>query len=148
PAAVAIADQLAAAANFFSIGTNDLVQYVMAADRTNARVARIADPFQPAVLRMLGQAVSAGRSAGIGVTLCGEMAADPLAAPVLLGLGVAEFSVSPPLIPEVKRAIARWSLGEAEAVARAALRMDSCESVRRLVAEQAGRPILLGPRPG
>jgi len=133
PAAVAIADQLAAAASFFSIGTNDLVQYVMAADRTNARAARIADPFQPAVLRMIGQAASAGRNAGIGVTLCGEMAADPLATPLLLGLGVEEFSVSAPLIPELKRAIARWSLPEAQALAREALALDSSESVRRLV---------------
>ena len=105
PAAVAIADQLAREASFFSIGSNDLIQYVMAADRTNSRVAPMADPFQPAVLRMIRQTIEAGRGAGIGVALCGELAADPLATPLLLGLGLEEFSVSAPLIPELKRAI-------------------------------------------
>ena len=107
----------------------------MAADRTNSRVAPIADPFQPAVLRMIRQTVEAGRAAGIGVALCGELAADPLAAPLLLGLGLEEFSVSAPLIPELKRAISRWSLPEAEALAREALAMDSSQSVRRLLGE-------------
>jgi phosphocarrier protein FPr len=134
PAAVAIADQLAREAGFFSIGTNDLVQYAMAADRTNERVAAIADPYQPAVLRMIGQAIQAGRQAGIGVTLCGELAADPLATALLIGLGLEEFSVSAPLIPALKQAIARTSAAEAEGMARAALAMDSSESVRRLLA--------------
>ena len=133
PAAVAIADQLAREASFFSIGSNDLIQYAMAADRTNSRVAPIADPFQPAVLRMIRQTIEAGRAAGIGVALCGELAADPLATPLLLGLGLEEFSVSAPLIPELKRAISSWSAPEAEAVAREALAMDSCQSVRRLL---------------
>jgi len=133
PAAVAIADQLAREAGFFSIGSNDLIQYVMAADRTNSRVAPIADPFQPAVLRMIRQTIEAGRGAGINVALCGELAADPLATPLLLGLGLEEFSVSAPLIPELKRAISLWSAPEAEAVAREALAMDSCQSVRRLL---------------
>jgi phosphoenolpyruvate-protein phosphotransferase/dihydroxyacetone kinase phosphotransfer subunit len=134
PAAVAIADQLAREAAFFSIGTNDLVQYVMAADRTNARVAPLADPLQPAVLRALRQAIEAGRRAGIPVTLCGELAADTLATPLLLGMGLEEFSVSAPLIPELKRAISRWSLAEAQKVAERALEMDSCEGVRRYLA--------------
>jgi phosphocarrier protein FPr len=133
PAAVAIADQLAREASFFSIGSNDLIQYVMAADRTNSRVAPIADPFQPAVLRMIRQIIEAGRGGGIGVALCGELAADPLAAPLLLGLGLEEFSVSAPLIPELKRAISRWSAPEAEGVAQEALAMDSSQSVRRLL---------------
>jgi phosphocarrier protein FPr len=133
PAAVAIADQLAREASFFSIGSNDLIQYAMAADRTNSRVAPIADPFQPAVLRMIRQTIEAARLAGIGVALCGELAADPVATPLLLGLGLEEFSVSAPLIPELKRAISLWSVPEAEAVAREALAMDSCQSVRRLL---------------
>jgi phosphocarrier protein FPr len=138
PAAVAIADQLAREANYFSIGSNDLIQYVMAADRTNSRVAPIADSFQPAVLRMMRQTVEAGRGAGIDVALCGELAADPLAAPLLLGLGLEEFSVSAPLIPELKRAISRWGLQEAEALAREALAMDSSQSVRRLLRDATG----------
>ena len=133
PAAVAIADQLAREASFFSIGSNDLIQYVMAADRTNSRVAPMADPFQPAVLRMIRQTIEAGRSAGIDVALCGELAADPVATPLLLGLGLEEFSVSAPLIPELKRAIRSWSAPEAEAVAREAMEMDSSQSVRRLL---------------
>jgi phosphocarrier protein FPr len=138
PAAVAVADQLAREASFFSIGSNDLIQYVMAADRTNSRVAPMADPFQPAVLRMIRQTIEAGRAVGIGVALCGELAADPLAAPLLVGLGLEEFSVSAPLIPELKRAISGWSLPEAESVAREALTMDSCQLVRRLLQEAAG----------
>jgi phosphocarrier protein FPr len=133
PAAVAVADQLAREASFFSIGSNDLVQYVMAADRTNSRVAPIADPFQPAVLRMIRQTIEAGRNGGIDVALCGELAADPLATPLLLGLGLEEFSVSAPLIPELKRAISRWSAAEAEEVAREVLATDSSHSARRLL---------------
>ena len=133
PAAVAIADQLAREASFFSIGSNDLIQYVMAADRTNSRVAPMADPFEVAILRMIRQTIEAGRGAGIDVALCGELAADPLATPLLLGLGLKEFSVSAPLIPELKRAISSWSAPDAEGVAREALDMDSSQAVRRLL---------------
>ena len=118
PAAVAIAPELAREASFFSIGSNDLIQYLMAADRTNPRVAALADPLQPAVLRTIRLAVAAARAAGIDVTLCGELAADPRATALLIGLGLDEFSVSPPLIPELKRAIAGVTIPEAEAAAR------------------------------
>jgi phosphocarrier protein FPr len=138
PAAVAVADQLAREASFFSIGSNDLIQYAMAADRTNSRVASIADPFQPAVLRMIRQTIEAGRDAGIRVALCGELAADPQATPLLLGLGLEEFSVSAPLIPELKRAISRWSVAEAEAVAKEVLAMDSSLTVRRALLQNRG----------
>jgi phosphoenolpyruvate-protein phosphotransferase len=133
PAAAVIADRLAPEVSRLSIGTNDLVQYLMAADRTNSRVARIADHFQPAVLRVIRDMVNVGRSAGIGVDVCGEMAADPLAAPLLLGLGVEELSMSSPLIPEMKRVIARWTMPAAEALAREALQAQSSESVRQLL---------------
>jgi multiphosphoryl transfer protein len=123
-----------------SIGTNDLIQYVMAADRTNARVASLADPFQPAVLRTIRQTMDAARLAGIEVALCGELAADPLATPLLLGLGLEEFSVSAPLIPELKRAIARWCMPEAEAIAREALSLDSCRTVRQMLAGLVSQP--------
>jgi multiphosphoryl transfer protein len=109
------------------------VQYLMAADRTNSRVARIADHFEPAVLRTIQETVYAGRRAGIPVDVCGEMAADPVATPLLLGLGVKEFSVSPPLIPELKRAISRWTLADAEALAREALQSESGAAVRELL---------------
>jgi phosphoenolpyruvate-protein phosphotransferase/dihydroxyacetone kinase phosphotransfer subunit len=133
PAAAVIADQLAAEVTRLSIGTNDLVQYLMAADRTNSRVAGTADYFQPAVLRVIQDVVKVGRRAGIRVDVCGEMAADPLATPLLLGLGVEELSMSPPLIPEMKRAIARWTLPEAEALAHRALQAKSSEAVRHLL---------------
>jgi multiphosphoryl transfer protein len=139
PAAVAVADQLAAGVTAFSIGTNDLIQYVMAADRTNPRVAALADPFDPAVLRVLKQTIDAGRRAGIDVVLCGELAADPLATPLLLGLGLTEFSVSAALIPELKKAIGRWSIAEANAVAEKAMGLDSSGAVRALL--EASRPI-------
>lgn len=139
PAAVVVADQLAREVDFFSIGSNDLIQYVMAADRTNARVASLADPFQPAVMRMIGQAIQEGKKAGIGVNLCGELAADPLATPLLIGLGLEEFSVSGALIPELKRAIARWSRPEAEAMAAELLLLDSAEAARRILSEALQR---------
>jgi phosphocarrier protein FPr len=138
PSAVAVADQLAREAGFFSIGTNDLIQYAMAADRTNARVAAIADPFQPAVLRLIRQAIEAGREAGIEVALCGELAADPLATPLLIGLGLEELSVSAALIPDLKRAIGRWTLPESEALARSALAQDTSTAVRQLLRDSAG----------
>ena len=137
PAAVVVADQMAREASFFSIGSNDLVQYVMAADRTNARVAPLADPFQPAVLRVLHQTIQAGRQAGIGVCLCGELAADTLATPVLIGMGLEEFSVSAKLIPELKQAIARWTLPEAEGIARETLALHSSEAIRRFLSTTA-----------
>ncbi len=130
PAAAVIADRLAAEASRLCLGTNDLVQYLMAADRTNSRVAPTADHFQPAVLRVIQDMVKVGRSSGIRVDVCGEMAADPLAAPLLLGLGVEEFSVSPPFIPELKRTMALWTLPDAEALAREALESESSEAVR------------------
>jgi phosphocarrier protein FPr len=133
PSAAATAGALAREADFFSIGSNDLTQYTMAADRTNPRVASLADPFQPAVIRLIRQTVEAARAAGIEATLCGEMAADPLAAPLLIGLGLEEFSVSARLIPELKRAIARWTAADAERLAREALQLDTAATVRELL---------------
>jgi phosphocarrier protein FPr len=133
PAAVAIADQLAAEVDFFSIGTNDLSQYVMAADRTNPKVANLADAFHPAVLRMIQQTIQTGHAAGIWVGLCGEMASDPLAASILLGLGLDEVSLNPHAIPGFKVAIAQLTMTQAEAIATTALQQDSAAKVRALV---------------
>ena len=133
PAAALAAEQLAREAAFFSIGTNDLTQYVMAADRTNAAVAATADPFQPPVLRLIRDVIQCARAAGIGVAVCGELAADPLATPLLIGFGLEEFSLSAPLIPELKRAISLWTLPEAEATARDALALESAETVREFL---------------
>ncbi len=136
PSAVAVADQLAAEVDFFSIGTNDLSQYTMAADRTNARVGGLADPFQPAVLRLIRQTIEVAHAAGIWVGLCGEFAGHPLAAPILLGLGLDEFSMSAPAIPVVKQTIGRLNLTEAREIAAAALQLDSAEAIRAYVEQR------------
>ncbi|MCX7594357.1 MAG: phosphoenolpyruvate--protein phosphotransferase [Fischerella sp.] len=133
PAAVAIADQLATEVDFFSIGTNDLSQYVMAADRTNPKVANLTDAFHPAVLRMIQQTIQTGHAAGIWVGLCGEIASDPLAAPILLGLGLDEVSLNPHAIPAFKQKIAQLTMAQAEAIATTALQQDSAAKVRALV---------------
>ncbi|MBN3927483.1 phosphoenolpyruvate--protein phosphotransferase [Nostoc sp. NMS4] len=133
PSAVAIADRLAAEVDFFSIGTNDLTQYIMASDRTNPRVANLVDALHPAVLRMVQQTIQAAHTAGISVGLCGELAADTLATPILLGLGLDELSVNPQSIARVKQAIARLNIVESEAIAASALQQDSAEHVRELI---------------
>ncbi|MBD2523846.1 phosphoenolpyruvate--protein phosphotransferase [Nostoc sp. FACHB-133] len=133
PSAVAIADQLAAEVDFFSIGTNDLSQYVMASDRTNPRVANLVDALHPAVLRMVQRTIKAAHAAGISVGLCGELAADTLATPILLGLGLDELSVNPQSIPGVKQAIARLSIVESEAIVASALQQDSAVHVREII---------------
>jgi len=135
PSAVAVADQLAREVDFFSIGTNDLTQYVMAADRGNARVADLASALQPAVLRMVRDAATAAHAAGIWIGMCGELAGNPLAAPVLVGLGLDELSMSAPSIPAVKAAVRRFTLAEAQRIAAAALALDSAEAVARFLQE-------------
>lgn len=110
PAAVLNADQLAAEVDFFSIGTNDLTQYVMAADRGNAQVAELVDPFQPAVLHAIRTAIDAAHNAGIWIGMCGEMAGDPAATELLVGMGLDELSMSAGAIPKVKAVIRALSL--------------------------------------
>jgi len=102
PGAALIADVLAREADFFSIGTNDLIQYSLAVDRNNEHVANLYQPLHPAILRMLRFVIDSGRAAGIEVSLCGEMAADPRFAMLLVGLGLRRLSMSPRQIPEVK----------------------------------------------
>jgi phosphocarrier protein FPr len=129
PAAVAAADLLAAEADFFSIGTNDLTQYVMAADRGNSRVANLANALQPAVLRMVRQTVEAAHAAGIWVGMCGELAGNSLATAVLVGLGLDELSMSAPAIPDVKQVIRGLTLDRAREIAMTALQLGSAEAV-------------------
>jgi multiphosphoryl transfer protein len=133
PSAVILAEQLAVEVDFFSIGTNDLSQYIMAADRTHPQVATLVDAMHPAVLRMIQQTVQAAQKAGIWVGLCGELAANPLAVPILLGLGLDEVSLNPQAIPGFKQAIAQLTMAEAEAIAAEALQQDSADKVRTLV---------------
>jgi phosphoenolpyruvate-protein phosphotransferase len=136
PAAAVMADHLAAEVDFFSIGTNDLSQYTLAADRTNAQVAPLATGFHPAVLRLVRDVIAAAHAQDKWVGLCGELAGEPLAIPILLGLGLDEFSMNPPAIPLAKQVIRALTLGEAREVAQAVLELDSPDAVKTLVRER------------
>ncbi len=129
PSAVAVADILATEVDFFSIGTNDLTQYTMAADRGNSNVADLAQALNPAVLRLVEQTVKAGHAAGIWVGMCGELAGNAAAAPLLVGLGLDELSMSAPSIPAVKAAVRKLNVAEARQQAEAVLQLDSAEAV-------------------
>jgi len=133
PSAVLMAPELAELADFFSVGTNDLTQYVLAMDRGNPTLARQADGLHPAVLRMIDQACRAAVAKNRWVGVCGGVAGDPLGAVILIGLGVTELSVSVPSIAAIKARIRSVSLREAQALARRALACDSAEAVRGLV---------------
>lgn len=117
PAAALIADLLAREADFFSIGTNDLTQYTMAADRGNAQVAYLYSAYQPAVLRSIARIIAAGNAAGIPVGMCGEAAADPKLIPLLLAYGLDEFSVSATSVLATRNTISKWSIKEAKELA-------------------------------
>jgi phosphotransferase system enzyme I (PtsI) len=131
PAAALIADELAEVADFFSIGSNDLVQYTLAVDRGNDRVAYLYDPFHPAVLRLLDMTVRAARKHKKWVGVCGEMAGDPLATLLLVGLGVDELSAAPAVVPEIRSIIRSTSYGYARRVVAKALKMKTGSEVRR-----------------
>jgi phosphotransferase system enzyme I (PtsI) len=107
PAAALIADRLAEEVDFFSIGTNDLVQYTLAVDRMNEQIAHMYDPFHPAVLRLIRHTIEAAQARGIGISVCGEMAGDTRAVPLWIALGVTKLSMSSRFIPRVKAAIHR-----------------------------------------
>ena len=116
PSAVLIADQLAKKADFFSIGSNDLVQYTLAVDRSNEKVAKLYNPMHPAVIELIAMAAKAARDNQIWISCCGELAGDPLFTPLLVGLGVQELSMSPGALPAIRRTIRRLSMAEAEAL--------------------------------
>lgn len=138
PAAALAAPRLAAEADFFSLGTNDLSQYVMAAERGNPRVADLADGLQPAVLALIRMTVEAADAAGRRVAVCGELAADPLAIALLVGLGVHELSVSPPAVPGVKRVLRELDFADARKRAQGALEAASAVEVRSLARVASG----------
>jgi phosphocarrier protein FPr len=133
PAAAMLSRTLAREAAFFSIGTNDLTQYVLAAERGNAGVASLADGLHPAVLRAIAATVDGASAEGRPVAVCGELASDLPAVPILLGLGVAELSVAPPAVPRVKQAVRGTSMSEARELAARALEASSAPEVRSLV---------------
>ena len=130
PAAALMADLFAPEVDFFSIGTNDLTQYTLAMDRDHPRLARQADSFHPSVLRLIAGTVKAAHAHGKWVGVCGAMASETLAVPLLLGLGVDELSVSVPLIPTVKAAVREVDLVDCQAIAQQVLGLESAEQVR------------------
>ncbi|AGC48518.1 phosphoenolpyruvate-protein phosphotransferase [Myxococcus stipitatus DSM 14675] len=133
PAAAVLADQLAADADFLSIGTNDLTQYVLAVDRGNPHLAARLDGLHPGVLRLVAKTVEGARLRGRPVAVCGGVASEPRAAPLLIGLGVTELSATPAVVPDLKAFIRTLSLPRCEQVAREALKLESAEAVRALV---------------
>jgi phosphotransferase system enzyme I (PtsI) len=132
PSAAATADIIARQCDFFSIGTNDLIQYLLAIDRVNDRIAHLYEPTHPAVLRTLRNVVDEAHRAKITVSLCGEMAGDPVLVPLLLGLGVDSLSMTPPLIPAVRFLVRAMTMKEAKALAKTALGMDSPKEIYAL----------------
>jgi phosphotransferase system enzyme I (PtsI) len=130
PSAVIVADSLAKRLRFFSIGTNDLIQYSLAVDRMNEKIAHLYEPTHPAIVRLIKATVDAAHRHKIWVSVCGEMASDPIFAPLLLGLGVDELSAAPPLVPPIKFLIRRLKMSEAKALAEFAL---DCESASEIL---------------
>ncbi len=139
PSAAIGADLFAPLVDFYSIGTNDLVQYTLAVDRLNPALADLATPYQPALLRLIAQVTEAARGARRPVAVCGEAAADPLLAALLVGLGVTELSVAPGAIAPLRQGLAGLDVDRCRELARAALDAHSAAQVRR-IAGQLGTP--------
>ena len=131
PSAAIVADSLAKRVSFFSIGTNDLIQYSLAVDRMNEKIAHLYEPTHPAIVRLIKVTVEAAHNHKVRVSVCGEMAGDPVLAPLLLGLGVDELSAAPSLVPPLKFLIRRLKLTEARELADFAL---DCESASDILA--------------
>jgi phosphoenolpyruvate-protein phosphotransferase (PTS system enzyme I) len=129
PSAAISADILARRVKFFSLGTNDLIQYSLAVDRLNERIAHLYDPTHPAVVRLIKWTAEAAERKGLWCGVCGEMAGDPLLTPLLLGLGVTELSMAPPIVPQVKYLIRRLKLDDARKLAEFALNCDSGRTI-------------------
>jgi len=134
PSAAVMADVFAREAEFFSLGTNDLIQYALAIDRTSQSLASLASPFDPSIVRLIAGVVRAARDHSIPVSICGAMASDALAATLLVGLGLRELSMEAAAIPEIKEALRRVTVAECETVASAALMCDTAEAVEGIVA--------------
>ena len=143
PSAVLVADSLAAEADFFSVGTNDLVQYLLAVDRGNQRVASLYDPCHPAVVRTLLAIFAAAQKAGIPAAVCGELGGDPLWAPLLIGLGVHELSMSPAALPEVRFVLRHSTAAELRELAAQVVACDDATRTRALLQEFAAAKLKL-----
>ena len=135
PSAALSADFLAEECDFFSIGSNDLIQYTMAVDRVNEYVSYLYEPLHPALLRLIGDCARAANAVKLPVSVCGEMAGEPMIAPVLIGLGIRELSMSAVSVPEVKAMIRATTLGDAEALVQRLKKLATAAEVRAMVAE-------------
>lgn len=138
PAAALHAAELARYSDFFSIGTNDLVQYTLAVDRTNTRLAGLYNPFHPSVVRQLHQVARVGRAAGIEVSVCGELTSNPLGAFLLMGLDITALSMAWPSLPEIKKVVRAVRMEDARAAARQALSAPTTRDVTRCLVEGVG----------
>ncbi|MBA3459726.1 MAG: phosphoenolpyruvate--protein phosphotransferase [Deltaproteobacteria bacterium] len=135
PSAALTADLLAQEADFFSIGTNDLIQYTMAVDRVNEYVSYLYEPLHPSLLRLIGGVAKAAKDAGIPVTVCGEMAGEPMIAPVLIGLGIRELSMSAVSVPEVKAMLRSMNVADCEALIGRVKKLATAAEVRAMVSD-------------
>jgi phosphotransferase system enzyme I (PtsI) len=137
PSTAVLADQFAKEVDFFSIGTNDLIQYTMAADRMNERVSYLYQPYNPSILRLIKMVIDAGHNEGKWVGMCGEMAGEELAIPILIGLGLDEFSMSSSSILKVRSLIHKLNKQKMEQLAEEVLQMSVVEDVINAVQETA-----------
>jgi phosphotransferase system enzyme I (PtsP) len=137
PSVVELADAFARSADFFSIGTNDFIQYMLAVDRGNARVLDYFCPHHPAVLRGLKRVVDAALHRRIECSVCGEMAHDVRYVPFFLGIGIRQLSVDPHFLPEVQQCVANWSAEEASAYAAALLKQNSVSGTEKLLLDKS-----------
>ncbi len=141
PAAELEAVELSRHCDFFSIGTNDLTQYTLAVDRTNTRLAKLFNPFHPAVVRQLHQVSRVARASGIEVSVCGEMAANPLGAFLLLGLDITALSVAWPSLTEIKNVIRQFRIEDARRAAQAAVAASTGKEVMKVLADELGKSV-------
>lgn len=146
PSAALVAGLLAKEVDFFSIGTNDLVQYCLAVDRGNEHVAYLYEPLHPAILRALQMICRAGQKAGISVTMCGEMAAEPLYLPILLGLGFSELSMNAPCIPRVKRLVRQFKKSDGQKLLKKLLQLPTAIEIAHCLEDEMAKrfPELFG----
>jgi phosphotransferase system enzyme I (PtsI) len=138
PSAAMTADILAKEADFFSIGSNDLIQYSLAVDRANEKVAYLYEPSHPAILRLIKNVIDSAHEANINVGMCGEMAGEPSFALILLGLGLDEFSMPPQVIPELKYLIRSITLAQAKEIAEGALKLSTGKEVEEYAQTKLG----------
>ena len=139
PSAVILADEFAREVDFFSIGTNDLIQYTLACDRSDPSVANLYRSGDPSILRMIQMVLKAGERYGKSVTVCGQMSSDPRFTPLLLGLGLRQLSAAPHSIPRIKEVIRNISIPEAERIAAHACSLDLARDVEHYLLGELGR---------